>query len=249
MNKAYAGPNETLLEHLIEVNKLSMKLLKKLRIRDNLLEQSLNIASLLHDIGKALRMYQDNVNSVKEGKFPGHEILSAIISLEIMNYINGLENNVKGIVVYSILSHHQAMRQLKERIANLARILTLSENEVYLKETLINIGKALSIPPVRINVVYNVILNKLANVSRIKRQKIRQRIKEFVRLLHPGFQLIDRHLSESEFLKARWCCGILMIVDTYVAMNKRGGGAESSYRRMVFDFINRFCKNSEYFYE
>lgn len=112
------------------------------------IEDMLKIGTLIHDMGKAYRYYQEKLERYRGG-FEHHEILSAVSCYKILRDNNLLENQkLKVLLLMSILNHHQALREslmeilfganssigkvveiarrgLCKSISNLERVLTL----------------------------------------------------------------------------------------------------------------------------
>jgi len=236
IQKPVAGPNEGLVKHLVGVLKVSLDLAERMRISDPLIIRSLHLASLLHDIGKSLKMYQDEPYFVDKGVFPGHEILSALIFLNISDELGSLSDEEKCIILYSIIMHHQAMSSMYDRLLYLSGRFVCTKEEEYLKNTLLEIGKYIHVSPNRILTLYHKSVIPLTRISAISMKRKQARIREFMKCFKPAFQLMERS-SKDTILKARLCCAILMIADTYVAMKNRGEEPSSSYRKMVFSLL------------
>jgi len=77
------------------------------------------VTGLLHDIGKGLTLYQEEMTS-----FGGHELISALIAYKLLlnRCINLCREDLVPIV-YAILVHHQRQKPLPTRISSLSRRL------------------------------------------------------------------------------------------------------------------------------
>jgi len=240
IQKPVAGPKERLIDHLINVSNMALKLAKSLNISDAYIIKSLKIAALLHDIGKAFKIYQDNPSLAEEGKFPGHEILSTVISEPIMNSID-LSPEERSIVTYSIISHHQAMSSIYDRMKTLLKFFSCSHEESHLKNILLTMSGHLNMTQKEALDVYEQVTEPLLRISEIHIKRVNTRIKSFMNLIEKPLQIID-YSDETTLLKARICCGILMIADTYTAIKARGGKPTSTYRQMTLRLIDQHLK-------
>ena len=99
---------EDLLTHLTEVAGCAKRCAEALGLDKNAIEASC-IAGLLHDVGKAVRAYQEKCT------FPGHEIVSSAIAIEILNNID-MGSFYRSSILYAIALHHQALRSLKKAL-------------------------------------------------------------------------------------------------------------------------------------
>ena len=98
---------EDLVEHLSGVAECSRRCAEALGL-DNV-AKAICIAGLLHDIGKAVKGYQD------ECRFQGHEIVSVAIAMKILDGVH-LDPLHRSLILYAIAAHHQALRPVAEVI-------------------------------------------------------------------------------------------------------------------------------------
>mgnify|MGYP001770767427 FL=1 len=127
----YPGPGksrerpEPLREHLVNVaigimthmdfHRIIKKISREYGIDDKDIHDIGFLVGLLHDIGKALKKYQEPPGP----HFPGHEVYSAFIihSALINAGLNNPDNEtVKRLILYPILLHHYAQRDSVEEI-------------------------------------------------------------------------------------------------------------------------------------
>jgi len=236
--KALAGPNEYLIDHLVEVREKSLEAISKVGLLDSYIIRPLQIAALLHDIGKSLKFYQNNPSLASKGAFPGHELLSAIISSVILQELKGLSTEEKSIILYAVISHHQAMHDIYHRLLGLSNIFSCFEDEGYLRDTFLAISQYLSLPSNKALTLYRKSLKLLLTISNIPKKRSLRRISAFMKQLEFPLNIIN-NADNITLLKARLCCALLMLADTYVAMKNRQGEPNSSYRQMILDFFNK----------
>lgn len=80
-------------------------------VEPGIIEDMLRLGVMVHDLGKAYRYYQENVEKYGGG-FEGHEILSAVSCYKILEGMGGLGNReqLKILLLMAVLNHHQALR-------------------------------------------------------------------------------------------------------------------------------------------
>jgi len=69
----------------------------------------LRLGVVVHDLGKAYRHYQENVEKYGGG-FEGHEILSAVSCYKILGTLE-VREQLKVLLLVAVLNHHQALRE------------------------------------------------------------------------------------------------------------------------------------------
>ncbi|MDW8086333.1 MAG: HDIG domain-containing protein, partial [Ignisphaera sp.] len=122
---------ENLVEHSLRVGVLASLTAKCIGLNPVLGQ----LIGLLHDIGKALSFYQRS-----GGGFSGHEALSAAVVGGLIDGgcigAGGLDlTALKPVILYPILSHHQAHRSLSESIKiarKFAKKINIDEEAIYI---------------------------------------------------------------------------------------------------------------------
>lgn len=208
MMLAWCG--EELSDHLREVACLAERMAVILRLDDQD-QEDVFLAGLLHDVGKADKGAQQRVSKC-EGS-PGHELLSALVSNNLLSEVLPPERRFK--IVLAIWRHHQAMRSLD---GSLEDIKGWFKGELQDREEL---RKILS--------------ERCLGIKDIWWPRSRKEIESSLRQMQGEFK--DLYTMEGLVLKARLLSGILMIADTYVAKVRRKGEI-SEFGREVITFIN-----------
>jgi len=122
----YSSKGERLAEHSFLVLRLyhgmfgprhERLVANRLGVDLTFVSEAMRTACLLHDVGKALKKFQEGV---KEGKgFKFHEVVSALFTYNTLrNALSGADVLIKHCLsfaaAYAVLQHHQAMRDLQE---------------------------------------------------------------------------------------------------------------------------------------
>lgn len=139
MSEVYSWCGENLLDHLTLTHRLFVNCFQpsisrilerelEVKLDSDLAKLALELAPLLHDIGKAWNRYQVRINTncpfrgercrrcISEGRGPSfkwHEVLSAHIALRLLEAMSDLDVKVRplgSLTCLAILMHHQAMR-------------------------------------------------------------------------------------------------------------------------------------------
>lgn len=100
---------------------------KKLGLEDpRELSCALRTACLLHDVGKALKKFQERVRQDKKAGFPFHEIVSSYFTFKtLVFYIE--HKSIAAAAALAVLQHHQAMRSIEETLIDGLKRLPLDE--------------------------------------------------------------------------------------------------------------------------
>ena len=115
-----------------EVNTVATRLSKILGMDREFIKNTLAISAYLHDIGKAIRYYQ-NILQSQCGKdeerisLKGHELMSMWVAYHAFNTLNV---KPKEPFLAGIALHHSARRSIDEAYIGLMKNLTLTHNDV-----------------------------------------------------------------------------------------------------------------------
>ena len=227
-----AAFDEPLEDHLAEVGRCSEALARRLRLG---LDREAWLAGVLHDLGKALSPYQPLLR--EKGMAPGHEVYSAlVISLlpdgVFEGYVLG-PAELRAVVTYVALMHHQAIAELPERISTALNFVrdklggwvrdADSEYLASLLESLLGSERVRGAVEQAVEVI-------VMSVSKGDPRAINENVSSAVRLL-----------SDSKLLyKARLLTGVVMMSDTYVAMRRRRGKPLGVYRTEIVRLFEHF---------
>ena len=106
MDELLAKPDESLVDHLVEVYELGKEIAKQLNLNDGLTQRAL-LACLLHDIGKATKSFQKYVREEKGIAYP-----HALASFPFVLVAEHLSLGKPLIASAAVLSHHSPLSPL-----------------------------------------------------------------------------------------------------------------------------------------
>jgi CRISPR-associated endonuclease Cas3-HD len=143
----YSFKGERLAEHSYLVLRLYSKtfgskherlIARRLDVNQEFVSVTMRAACLLHDVGKALSTFQDNVE--RGSRFPFHEVVSAHLTYVTLRRVLSeagpiINRQLSFAGAYAVLQHHQAMRGIREV---LERGITLLSTKYTLHESLVD---------------------------------------------------------------------------------------------------------------
>ncbi|RLG82009.1 MAG: CRISPR-associated endonuclease Cas3'' [Thermoprotei archaeon] len=225
------------------------------------------ISGLLHDIGKAMNLYQK-----EPGKgFSGHELVSAIIAYNIIvNKCIDIEEKSFLPIIYAILVHHQAQDPLPWRVSNLGdRLSNIDNNKLFpdlLDKLLLNllekfglkvfsekcIRKAIESSEATLLNNIHVIPRRHSYVRKTGLNKEYMDIVAGIEKMFPLYNEVLDSLEGEEYITMlhilRILSGILMISDKYVSVICRGDrekALSNPYYISIEKMINTICKEEK----
>jgi len=133
----YSSVGERLAEHSYLVLRLycgmfgqrhEKLIANRLNVDLKLVSEAMRIACLLHDVGKALKGFQQRV--LQGGGFRFHEIVSALFTYDTLrNVLSDADvvtrYQLSFAATYTVIQHHQAMRGLREVLGKSFELLPL----------------------------------------------------------------------------------------------------------------------------
>ena len=232
------GVEEPLASHLAEVGYHAYILASK---REATVRLAALLAGLLHDIGKALDMYQDCMLKTEKGcSYLAHEIFSAIMSAEILgNLPEDIPLEARCYALQAILFHHQALGNPLNRIGELAKRLARQKTRATFsgkraKQLTAELLEAVSLLEQRQAIPQNILETIRATVQNIDWNRVAVNINS---LLEAGIATITR-LAQQQLEEARkpfkklleetktifsskLVTGVLIMADIYTAGKRR----------------------------
>ncbi|RLG88179.1 MAG: CRISPR-associated endonuclease Cas3'' [Thermoprotei archaeon] len=221
--KADSEGKELLIDHLVMVGRCCYCLAHHLKLS----EPTAMFAGALHDLGKALSYYQ-NI-----GSFAGHEVISAYITHALISdRVIKLRNGDPLHIIYPILFHHQAHRELPRavnRLINVRNRLNLNRDA----NTLVKLLTELSIELRGYN-LYIDVSKAQAAINKALKDIAEEDAKYLTSVLYANYL---RDIDVEKLIKSRIYCGVLMMCDKYISVINRGGAKSSLYFKSVNSFI------------
>ncbi|RLF07335.1 MAG: CRISPR-associated endonuclease Cas3'' [Thermoprotei archaeon] len=238
-----AAFNEGLREHSLDVARYCSKLVEALRLERKheesvfkiRLRECAYLAGLFHDTGKALPSAQKRI--ARHQGTPGHEVLSAIIAGRLLPLI-GLSEQEIGLIVVSIVRHHQAIASLRERLNKLTQWVgegrgtprhshqTVSSDWEKALAIIICEGlHELNVKELNEAEIADVLRSLLS-----KQELSKRRLRELLRRHYAYYDdLISQPQNRTLWFTARCLSGLLMLVDSYIASIHRSNKRHSTY--------------------
>ena len=232
---------ELLHDHLLNTGKCCQQVIKNLIIYIN---QDIGyITGVLHDIGKALNIYQKKLNYIKT--FVGHEIISALIAKYLIDNLD-IDIKAKFSIIYAVLMHHQASGSVYDRFDSLLAIY----KELISKDKDFRLLKFDGEVTDVLCDVLGTIFNREAVSKAIDlcEKNLKRMFKEYniMKYIMPKeislstISLRARHISRS-------LCGILMICDKFIASRARARkGRVDTYYSSAERLIKSLGYNIDY---
>ena len=133
----YSSMGERLAEHSYLVLRLYCEMFgprheklvaKRLNVDLELVSEAMRTACLLHDVGKALKGFQQRIRERRGSKF--HEVVSALFTYEVLrDFLSNADfvarQQLSFAATYAVIQHHQAMRSLSEVLEKSLELLPL----------------------------------------------------------------------------------------------------------------------------
>lgn len=214
-----ARVGEPLADHLLNVAQVASMLASRLRLG---VRREAFLAGLFHDIGKADKGAQARIRDCHGS--PGHEIISAVVSFELLRTIK-LPLEQSFVITLAVLRHHYAMRDPNEAL-NEVRGWFVGEIEDprELTDTL----------------AYGLRLLYFEETPKFEWPRNYRKLEHRVREMQAAFEKFYSSVGLS--LQARLLAGVLMIADTFVAggvasEHERERKEKSLYKREVERFV------------
>ena len=103
------------------------------RVKSVELGKAALLAGLLHDVGKALKLYQQCMLVGQGGEclYTAHEVASALIAEKILRDLHVIDHVHKGYVLWAVLYHHQAMGSPLKRLDRLVKSVKSVDTEMF----------------------------------------------------------------------------------------------------------------------
>ncbi len=207
------------------------------------------LAGLLHDVGKAICIYQQCLPGSSDGcSYVGHEVFSAVVAAKLLERANWLEMDERRMIVYAVLAHHQYMGPPWERLSALRYKLKSQrlspENTIRLE---VGLGELLRAALTRLREklqgyhALRVVGQLEATAYGVRGIELDYGLQRLVASPSHSWELA-RQLGDlapkdmdkpSSWIKARILAGIVMVVDKYVAAKARSGSAPNNVKAFV----------------
>jgi len=103
------------------------------RVKSVELGRAAILAGLLHDVGKALKLYQQCMLVSQRGEclYTAHEVASALIAKKILRDLHTIDSVYRGCILWATLYHHQAMGSPLERLDRLVKSVKSVSTEMF----------------------------------------------------------------------------------------------------------------------
>ncbi len=253
---------ETLVDHLVGVAYYAYLITSN--IQNNLIRYSSLLAGLLHDVGKALDVYQRCLLSSKYGdcSYIGHEVFSKLIAFRILEKTE-IETKIKAYTIYAIMHHHQARGGPVEGIHEFIRRVkrkgvdilvtggTLEQLSIELVEAVNKLRSRISHKTSTDNYLHDVLTEIELSIKSLERDTLVEIINRsmnnanFLEREASGLSReLDRALEDyADLLRAKLVTGIVILADYYTASMNRV--KDSRQRGLLCRMLESYIKHLE----
>jgi len=120
----------------LEISSTVARLAKVLNAQVELIKELIAIITCVHDIGKALAMFQQRLHTGcgerKQISLAGHELISTWFAYHLLESLSSakVQNNVKATMAAGVLLHHVARRSILESYLKLSTPLKITEDDI-----------------------------------------------------------------------------------------------------------------------
>jgi len=229
-------------------------------------------SSLLHDVGKALNVYQDCTIYRDDGacSYVGHEVFSALITLKALREdsipdavaislakaLGCNEAEARGIavklIVQAVLYHHQAMGSSRDRLEALmgkvGEAVGRGAYRLAVDDSLVDVvERALEEARNRLKVDYLDFHLDLGGESRENIEKIANTMNpdKILGELREARLPLNTHYAGKLLLLSRFITGCVIASDIYVAEARRGGAQTLTVRASLASHLGRLYSYSK----
>jgi len=217
------------------VAKVSESLARKITQENTKFAELAYLAGSLHDIGKALTIYQ-----ARKIGYLSHEVLSGITATEVCRSLEYSEKD-SYVVVHAILFHMQGYGLIHERFNRFkkyffARRVKLSYDPRAATILTKILGKKWSLNESEVSGILNRSVSELDKLLKLGYNVVHyilSRVRE-------EFSLTDFYEDISTLHRARILTGILMVSDKWVSVVNRGGKKASLYFKCIEQLFRGF---------
>lgn len=235
-NELLANEKEKLETHLKMVAETSESLARKITRGDTKFAELAYLAGSLHDIGKALTIYQ-----ARKIGYLAHEVVSGITATEVCRSLEYSEKD-SYVVVHAVLYHMQGYGLIHERFSQFkkyffTRKVKLSYDPRAATALMKILSEKWSLDEDEVSNILNRSVSELDKLLKLGRNIVHCILSR----VRGELSLTDLYEDISTLHKARILTGIVMVSDKWVSVvNRKGRGTSLYFKcvRQLFEGLN-----------